>query len=156
MVSIMFNSEDQSLLKKCVLCWLATADTDGQPNVSPKEIFTTLGSDRLLIANIASPQSAKNVQQNGAVAISCLDIFTQKGIQLKGTATLVQVTDERFADLAEPLLEMTQGLFPFRSIFVVKITAKRPLLAPRYLLFPDTTEAEQVTSAMRAYGVQKA
>jgi uncharacterized protein len=30
-----------------VLCWLATVDADGQPNVSPKEIICTPGARRL-------------------------------------------------------------------------------------------------------------
>jgi len=43
-----------------VLGWLATVNANGEPNVSPKEIWKFDGVDRLLIANIASPTSASN------------------------------------------------------------------------------------------------
>ena len=36
----------------CVLCWLATADADGQPNVSPKEVFAVVDDQPLVIAHI--------------------------------------------------------------------------------------------------------
>ncbi|MDA9893807.1 pyridoxamine 5'-phosphate oxidase family protein [Flavobacteriaceae bacterium] len=42
-----------------VLCWLATVSSQGEPNVSPKELFFVLDTETLLIANIASPQSLK-------------------------------------------------------------------------------------------------
>lgn len=29
----------RAAIETSVLCWLATVDADGQPNVSPKEIF---------------------------------------------------------------------------------------------------------------------
>ncbi len=69
----MLSPETLACARKSMLCWLATVDAQGQPNVSSKENFT-----------------------------KC-----------------------------------------------------EPILAPSYRLYPDeTTEQAQVTSAMRAYGVQ--
>ena len=51
----------------CVLCWLATVDALGQPNVSPKEVFAVIDEEHLVIAHIASPTSVKNVLQNPKV-----------------------------------------------------------------------------------------
>ena len=47
-----------------VLCWLATVSEKGVPNVSPKELFIFEREKQLLIANIASPQSVKNIRAN--------------------------------------------------------------------------------------------
>ncbi|MDO9158010.1 MAG: hypothetical protein Q7U45_01030, partial [Burkholderiaceae bacterium] len=48
----------------------------------------------------------------------------------------------------------TQGKFPIRAAILVTVTAVEPIVAPSYRLFPsDTTEASQVASAMRTYGV---
>jgi len=44
-----------------VLCWLATVDAQGQPHVSPKEVFAVFDEQHLVIAHIASPTSVKNV-----------------------------------------------------------------------------------------------
>lgn len=61
----------------CVLCWWATADEQGQPNVSPKEVFAVVDDQHLLIANIASPVSVRNIQHNPKVCVSIIDIFVQ-------------------------------------------------------------------------------
>jgi len=49
-------------LQRSVLCWLATVDAHGQPNVSPKEVFAAFDEKHLVIAHIASPLSVKNIQ----------------------------------------------------------------------------------------------
>ena len=42
----MLPPELQTSAQTSILCWLATVDADGQPNVSSKEIFKVLGSAR--------------------------------------------------------------------------------------------------------------
>ncbi|MEM1358269.1 MAG: pyridoxamine 5'-phosphate oxidase family protein [Bacteroidota bacterium] len=136
-----------------VLCWLATVSAAGQPNVSPKEIFCTYREDYLLIANIASPGSLRNIQDNPAVCVSFIDILVQKGAQIKGTATIVYQNDPAYDALAQGLHQLTGGMFPFASLFKIRIESIKPIVAPRYRLFPETTEAEQIASAKKTYGV---
>ena len=150
----MLRDEYEHLIDKSVLCWLATASADGEPSVSPKEIFTHRGGTSLIIANIASPRSAKNVRENPRVCVSCLDVFTQKGLQLRGSAQLVTDKDPGFSSLAEPLTAMASGRFPFVSLFEVTIEAVKPILAPSYVFYPETTEDQQVRNAMQSYGVR--
>ncbi len=137
-----------------VLCWLATAAKDGTPNVSPKELFTHYDGRFLLIANIASPQSIKNVQENPVVCVSFIDVFIQKGYQLKGTASVISKKEKDFASLAKPLKKMAGDLFPFTQIIKLEINAVKPIIAPRYLLYQDTTEEDQAERAMQSYGVR--
>ena len=49
------TTEIKGYIDSSVLCWLATASTNGMPNVSPKEIFTYYDSNSIIVANIASP-----------------------------------------------------------------------------------------------------
>jgi len=152
----MLTADIRNYIDRSVLCWLATADAQGQPNVSPKEIFTHHGSDLFLIAQIASPQSARNIRINPAVCVSFIDVFVQKGYQLKGQAQLIQVNAPAFAELAAPLLTMAGERFPFRSLIAVQIEQVKPILAPSYLLYPEeTTEESLANSALQQYGVQK-
>ncbi len=145
--------EIQKRLNTSVLCWLATCDAEGHPSVSPKEIFKLIEDDHLLIANIASPQSMKNVVANPKVCVSFIDILVQKGFKLYGKAELIKKGSPEFADLAPQLEELTQGLFPFNSLFKIKIEQSKPILAPRYLLYPETTEEQQMASAKKLYGL---
>jgi len=40
--------------RRSVLCWLATVDAEGQPNVSPKEIWAIADDAHVVVANIAT------------------------------------------------------------------------------------------------------
>ena len=135
------------------MCWLATASPDNMPNVSPKEIFDHYGSDQIIIANIASPNSVKNIRRNDQVCVSFIDILVQKGFQVKGRARIVAKGDDDFEEMEKALLKMTGGAFPFSTITQIKIEKVKPIIAPRYLLYPETTEAAQIESAKKAYGL---
>ena len=140
-------------IEKSVLCWLATVSSEGIPNVSPKEIFCAHGTEQVLVANIASPQTLQNIKSNPQVCISFIDILLQKGYQLKGKAEVVFQSDERFETLSKPLIFMTQGQFPFGSLTSIQIESAKPIIAPRYLLYPETTEKAQIESARKLYGL---
>ena len=138
----------------CVLCWLATADADGQPNVSPKEVFAVVDERHLVIAHIASPLSVRNIQQNPKVCVSLIDIFVQKGWKLMGYAQYVNARDEAFHAHAKPLLGMVGDQFKIQGVMVVEVVQARPIVAPSYRFHPEsTTESGQMQAAMKTYGV---
>jgi uncharacterized protein len=137
-----------------VLCWLATVDADGQPNVSPKEIYAIFDDAHMVVANIASPNSVRNIAQSSKVCVTFVDILVQKGFKVYGTASVVRRAAPGFDRWAAPLLGMAGERFPIHSVIVVAATAVEPVLAPSYRLYPgETTERSQVQSALRTYGV---
>lgn len=140
-------------MDKSVLCWLATTSRDNTPNVSPKEIFTHYNNDCIIVANIASPQSVKNIKHNPKVCISFLDILVQKGFQVKGKAEILTKSHTHFPDMENLLTQMTQGKFPFATITKISVEQVKPIIAPKYNLYPETTEEEQIASARKAYGL---
>ena len=150
----MLTPEILSAANRSVLCWLATADESGQPNVSPKEIFAIFDSEYLVIANIASPSSARNIEANSCVCVSFIDVFVQKGFKVVGTASNVRKQDNTFALWVAPLKAKTASRYPIHSVFVVHATSVEPILAPSYRLYQaETTEESQIQSALRVYGV---
>lgn len=143
--------------RRSVLCWLATVDAQGQPNVSPKEIFAPFDDTHLVIAHIASPTSVRNLGVQPRVCVSFVDIFTQKGFKLRGTARVVGAADPEFARWSAPLTALAGPRFAVRAAIVIQVAVAEPILAPSYLLFPQqTSEASQVQAAMRSYGVRPA
>jgi uncharacterized protein len=150
----MISDDVRSAVRNCVLCWLATVDEQGAPNVSPKEVFQLQG-DRLLIANIASPTSVRNIHHSPKVCVSMIDIFVQRGYKFIGTADLINDTDERWEDLSAPLVELAGPSFPIRDVIVVRVSRVEPIAAPSYRLFPERTEQDQVDAALSTYGVEK-
>lgn len=153
----MLSNEVQISAARSVLCWLATVNADGQPNVSPKEIFCAFDTEHLVIANIASPTSVRNIEVNPLVCVSFIDVFVQKGFKVAGAARNIRRQDTDFSHWAAPLEAKAGVRFPIHSVLVVRATAIEPILAPSYLLYPtETSEQSQVASAMRTYGVQPA
>jgi len=142
-------------INNCVLCWLATSSVDDMPNVSPKELFTYFGDDKLIIAHIASPNTIKNIKQNPNVCVSFVDVFVQKGFQLRGKAKILTQKNEPYQAMEKVLFKMAGEKFPFKQIIEITVDSAKPIVAPSYLLYPETKEAEQVKNGLKAYGVEK-
>lgn len=152
----MLSSEVLDYASRSVLCWLATVDETGQPNVSPKEIFTAFDSQHIVVANLASPTSARNIEVNPRVCISFIDIFVQKGFKVIGAARNIRGSDADFSKWSTPLEAMAGAKFPIRSVFVIQAVSVEPIIAPSYRFYAaETTEKSQVASAMQTYGVQR-
>lgn len=147
---IKLTNEVKLSMGKSVLCWLATVSVDGQPNTSPKEVFTYY-DDHIIIANIASPRSAANIKQHNQVCVSFVDILEQRGFKIYGTATLLHHTHGEFAARAKCLQQITQGLYPFTTIIDVDVTAISKIVAPSYFLFPEQSVADKVHAARKRY-----
>jgi uncharacterized protein len=142
--------------RNSVLCWLATVDADGQPNVSPKEIFCIAGHDLFLVADIASPNTILNLRAQPRVSVAFVDIFRQHGWKLKGTADLIEPDDSRFAEMGAEILAKAGPDFRVRRLIAIRVASVARVVAPSYRLFPDRTEEEQIRRAHAAYGVRPA
>jgi len=149
----MLSDEIRDYANRSVLCWLATGGVDG-PSVSPKEIFACYGEDRIIIANIASPQSVRNIKTEPRVCVSFVDVFSQKGWQLYGDGVLMRSGDDGFADRHAILQGMAGDAFRVASLIDVTVTKANQIIAPSYRIKKDVTETDMRESAMRTYGVQ--
>lgn len=150
----MLDESVKKYLSKSVLCWLATVNNSGEPNVSPKEVFTNEGDQILLIANIASPVSVKNISENPMVCVSFVDVFIQKGYKLKGRARIIDKMDSDFERKERLLTDLFSSYFPIKSIIEVTVQNVATIQAPSYFLNPQVTEQTQIESAMKTYGVR--
>ncbi|MBW5798888.1 pyridoxamine 5'-phosphate oxidase family protein [Halomonas elongata] len=155
-MSDLITAEVRKSVERSVLCWLATSDESGQPNVSPKEVFAVADSQNIVVANIASPQSAKNIRVNQKICLSFVDVFVQKGFKIIGTAAELKPSVPEYFRWVEPLHAIAGDRYPLHSVFVVRAVAVEPIVAPSYRLYPsETTEESQVQSALRTYGVRQ-
>jgi predicted pyridoxine 5'-phosphate oxidase superfamily flavin-nucleotide-binding protein len=148
------SAEVRDAADRSVLCWLATVGQDGRPNVSPKEIWAILESDHVVVANIASPTTVRNIRHSGHVCLSFIDVFVQKGFKVIGEAENIERGHPSFQDWAAPLLSKAEPRFKVHSVIVVRHTLAEPIVAPSYRLYPsETTEESQIASAHRTYGL---
>ncbi|MEQ9824041.1 MAG: pyridoxamine 5'-phosphate oxidase family protein [Puniceicoccaceae bacterium] len=149
----MLDSIITEAIEQSVLCWLATLSSDGFPNVSPKEAFTCDANGRLLIAHIASPQSIRNIQANPNVCVSFVNIFTQKGYKIKGTATMLKPGHADWESALGKLTDKIGTSYPIHGIISLRPKQTEPIIAPSYRLFPDTTETDRIADSLQTYRV---
>ncbi|MGI6855084.1 pyridoxamine 5'-phosphate oxidase family protein [Mesorhizobium sp. 1B3] len=143
-------------LDRSVLCWLATVSADGMPNVSPKEMFAGFGQEAIVIADIASPVSVRNIRANPKVCVSFIDIFRQRGFKAAGTAEIIAPDEDDFRRYGADLIENAGTDFPIRHVILVTVQHVARIKAPSYFLFPDRSEDEMMREAYRTYGMQPA
>lgn len=153
-MSFQFDEEQHRDAQNAVLCWLATCGSDGQPSVSPKEIWALAGTDRILIAEIASPGSLINLRTNAKACISFIDIFRQRGWKCHGEVGVIAANDPRFPAVAAPVLELAGTDYPVRHVIVMQVAQAARIMAPSYRLFPERIETERIKEAYRTYGVR--
>ena len=143
----------EEYVARSVLCWLATVDETGAPNLSPKEVFG-LFDGRIVIANIASPRSSRNLKSNPHACVSLLDIFEQKGVRVTGLGAVCLADDVEMAGARALLNTLTDGRFPFSEIFVIEVGDVQSYSAPSWHLYPEVDPAERRAGVLRSYGVQ--
>ncbi|MEP2936183.1 MAG: pyridoxamine 5'-phosphate oxidase family protein [Gilvibacter sp.] len=149
----MLTKPIKQFMDASVLSWLATCSATGEPNVSPKELFTYGQHDTIVIANIASPQTIRNIKANPKVCMSFVEVFVQKGYQIKGLATLVKRSDDEAKPDFDRLQQMAGDAFKVDSLIRIQPESIKEILAPSYQLHPDTQEAEMIAQAMKTYKV---
>jgi len=153
-MGIMLNQEILNSINESVLCWLATTNVKGEPNVSPKEMFISNGPEHILIANIASPESVQNIYSNASVCLSFIDVFKQKGFKVKGLAKVIEKNNTEFQSKISVLRTLGGEEFEIKSIIEILVSSVSPIVAPSYWMFPKIKESAHVKQAMNSYGVQ--
>ncbi|MHA7901298.1 MAG: pyridoxamine 5'-phosphate oxidase family protein [Henriciella sp.] len=150
---MILDENTRNLIQRSVLCWLATIGHDGEPSVSPKELWGISGDNALVIADIASPNSVNNIRHRSRVCVSFLDIFLQKGMKLYGNAELIPNNASAFEELGLELLEIAGAKFKIRNLIYVCIDRASKIVAPSYKLFPDADEQKMLQESYKTYGV---
>jgi len=112
------------------LGYVATVSEFGIPNLSPKGTIIAWGEKTLVFADIRSPNTIKNLEQNPHLEINVVDPFLRKGFRFKGQGTIVK-TGEVFKSILEHYrqsgIKSTIG-----SIVLVEISEILELTSPLY------------------------
>ena len=71
----MLTSEIAQMLGFIRLAFVASVNPDGTPNVSPKGTLRVLNEEHLFFANIASHNTARNIENNPHVEVNVIDFY---------------------------------------------------------------------------------
>ena len=134
----MITDEISNFLDSQKLGYVATVSSDFKPNVSPKGTITRWDSSTLVFADIRSPDTMTNLQQNPHVEISVIDPLIRSGYLFAGIAKIITT-----GDVFERALEFyrQKGIkSPINSIIYVNISNVTKVTSPLYDLGMSETE----------------
>ena len=124
------TSEIKIFLNSQKLGYVATVSSDGKPNISPKGTIVAWSDNLLAFANIRSPDTVMNLQNNPFVEINVIDPLSRKGYLFIGTAKIIKNTP-----LYVKILNhyRTNGIkSPINSIVIVDVSSVSEVTSPLY------------------------
>jgi uncharacterized protein len=126
----MLTPDMKRIIEEQRLGFVATADPNGTPNVSPKGTFVVLNDETIAFGEIRSPGTIRNLRANPRIEVNFVDPFVRKGYRFSGTAIVVERADGAF----DALLGHFRGaLAPrIRAIVTITVTKALPLTSPAY------------------------
>lgn len=149
------TQEMKDAVPRIRLCFVATVSPDGKPNLSAKGSLCVWDDDHLLFADIASPQTMRNLETNPHVEINTVDQIGRRGFRFKGIAEILRA-GETFDFLANDIHTREGPDVPVYAAVKVRVVEARPLVSPAYFLKKGITEAEVRTVWMARYGYRLA
>lgn len=126
----MITQEIKEFLDLQKLGYVATVNSDGTPNLSPKGTIIGWTDKTLAFADIRSPDTMNNLQTNPHVEINVIDPLLRKGYLFRGEAQIIQDKS-----LFEKILNhyRDNGVkSPINSIVLVKVTDVSTVTSPLY------------------------
>ncbi|MCY4547254.1 MAG: pyridoxamine 5'-phosphate oxidase family protein [Defluviicoccus sp.] len=142
----------KDIISRAILSFVATVNEDGTPNLSPKASLKAHG-DKLFFANMASPNTIRNLRANPAIEINVVDVFSRRGYRFRGTAEILPPGTDDYRAIAEWVWEINGREYPVHQVVRIEVEDARPVLSPAYT-FGDADEAQLRTAYMPKYGVR--
>jgi uncharacterized protein len=150
---VILDADMRAIVERTLLCFTATTNPDGSPNVSPKSSLRVHDDGHLLFANIASPGTVRNLRRDPRIEINCVDIFARRGYRFTGRATIHSAGDPLHTALAEAVRREHGSAIPVRDAVLVEVLDAKPVKSPAYTFIAGVTEASLRAAYAQKYGV---
>jgi predicted pyridoxine 5'-phosphate oxidase superfamily flavin-nucleotide-binding protein len=129
MLSII-TSEIKTFLNAQKLGYVATVSSDGKPNISPKGTIIPWSENLLAFADIRSPDTMVNLENNPFLEINVIDPLSRKGYLFAGTGKIIK-DDSLYGEILNHY--RTNGIqSPINSIVLVSISSISVVTSPLY------------------------
>lgn len=146
---VVLDAALRRLVQEQKLGFVATVSPEGHPNVSPKGTLAVWSSEELIFADLASPNTVRNLRERPEVEVNVVDPFLRKGFRFRGVARVVPPGAEggRYLDFFERM-GVSRPKERIRSIVLIRVEAVAPLISPAY---DSGLSEEEVRSRWRDY-----
>ena len=112
------------------LGYVATVSSEGKPNISPKGTIIAWSSELLAFANIRSPDTIINLQNNSFVEINVIDPLSRKGYLFKGTGKIIKDTP-MYDDIVNHY-RATGIQSPINYVVIIHVSSVSEVISPLY------------------------
>lgn len=129
------------------LGYVATISKDGTPNLSPKGTIAVMDESTLVFADIRSPQTMQNLQENPSVEINVVDPFQRTGYRFKGDGKIINNGSE-FEKILEYYVK-TGVKSKINAVVIVDVKSMSEITSPSYDL--GATKDELVSKWKKYY-----
>ena len=150
------NDDMKDMIERLRLCFVATVSPDGKPNLSPKGSLTALDDDTLAFADIASPNTMRNLKQNPYIEINMVDPFLRRGYRFKGVAEIIEAGDDVYKLVAEELWTREGPQYPVNAVVKIQVDEALAVLSPAYMFNEGVKEGDVKRVWVERYGLQQA
>jgi len=129
------------------LGYVATISKDRTPNLSPKGTIAVIDESTLVFADIRSPQTMQNLQENPSVEINVVDPFQRTGYRFKGNGKIINNGSE-FEKILEYYVK-TGVKSKINAVVIVDVKSMSEITSPSYDL--GATKDELVSKWKKYY-----
>jgi len=144
---ITISEEIKNFVNFQKLGYVATVSKDGTPNLSPKGTIVVMNESTLAFADIRSPQTIQNLQDNPSVEINVVDPFQRLGYRFKGDGKIINEGSE-FDKILDYYINA--GIkSKINSVVVVDVKSMSEVTSPSYDL--GVTKDELVSKWKKYY-----
>ena len=147
------TTEMKELVQRMRLCFVATTDSEGKPNLSPKGSIVVLDDEHLAFCDIDSPNTIRNLRSNPHIEINVVDPVLRKGYRFKGRAELVH-KGPTYDQVAGGFWEREGKQYPVNTVVKIKVETAMPVLSPAYTFNSGISEEQVRTVWMQRYGYE--
>ena len=144
---ITISEEIKNFVNSQKLGYVATVSKDGTPNLSPKGTIVVMGESTLAFADIRSPQTIQNLQDNPSVEINVVDPFQRLGYRFKGECKIINEGPE-----FDKILDYYANVgikSKINSVVIVDVESMSEVTSPSYDL--GATKDELVSKWKKYY-----
>ena len=150
----MFDEDMKQIVARTILCFAATTNEDGSPNLSPKSSLRVHDDSHLMFANMASPGTVGNLRRDPRIEINCVDIFARRGYRFVGRATVHSGDDPLYVALKTDVAAEHGDAIPVFDAVLIKVAEVHPVISPAYTFIDGVTEEVLRNAYLGKYGVQ--
>lgn len=127
---VSFSDDVKDFVLRQKLGYVATISPDNTPNLSPKGTIMTLDDDKLVFADIRSPNTIRNLDYNPNLELNVIDPLTRKGFRFKGTGKVITNGTE-FSKIIG-IYHQNGVKSKINSLVIVNVTSFQEVASPLY------------------------